>query len=78
MDGAFYLNPNGTNLFLKPMVPMIIGYSNQAFLSQVGGDISKDTAMDIMDEVKRTANTLSEGVEEDSYIGRSQQRVPKS
>ena len=57
VDGAFYMTPHDTNLFLKPLVSFIILYSNQDFLSQVGEDLSNDTAMDIMDEVNRTPNT---------------------
>ena len=45
----FYLTTNGTNLFLKPLVSLIIGDSNQVFLSQVVEDLSKGTAMDIME-----------------------------
>ena len=69
MKIAFYLTTNGTNLFLKPMVSLIIGDANRAFLSQVGEDLSKDTAMAIMEEVNRTANTSTEGVEEAAYVG---------
>ena len=36
MESAFYLTTNGTNLFLKYLVSLIIGYANQAFFSQVG------------------------------------------
>ena len=36
VESAFYLTPYGTNLFLKPLVPLIIGDKNQAFLSQLG------------------------------------------
>ena len=69
MDSEFYLNPNDTNLFLQPMVSFIIGDANQAFISPVGGDLPKDTDMDIMDEVNRTANTSTEGFEEAAYSG---------
>ena len=69
MESAFYLNPNGTNLFLKPLVPLIIGYANKAFISQLGEDLSNETAIDIMDEVNRTANNSIDGVEEYAYIG---------
>ena len=69
MESAFYLTTNGTNLFLKPLVSLIIGYANPAFLSQVGEDLSKDTAMSIMEEVNRTTNTSTEIVEEADYIG---------
>ena len=48
-ESALYLTPNGTNLLLKPLVSLIIGDENQAFLSQVGEDLAKDTVMDIMD-----------------------------
>ena len=48
VDSVLYLTPNGTNLFLKYMVSLIIGDVNQACLSQVGGDLSKDTPMAIM------------------------------
>ena len=68
MDSALYLTKNGTNLFLKPLVSLIIGDENQAFLSQVGENLSKDTAMAIMDEVNRTKNNSTEEVEEDSYV----------
>ena len=57
MESSLYLTPNDTNMFLKPLVPLIIGDSNQAFLSQVGEDISKDTNMDIMDKLNLTLNT---------------------
>ena len=69
MESAFHLTTNGKNLLLKPLLSLIIGYANQAFLSQVGEDLSKDTAMDIMEEVNRTANTSMEGVEEATYVG---------
>ena len=36
VKSAFYLTTNGTNLFWKPLVSLIIWYSNQVFLSQVG------------------------------------------
>ena len=39
------------------------------FLSQVGEDLSKETDMDIMDEVNCTVNNLTEGVEDDAYVG---------
>ena len=32
VESAFYLTPNGTNLFLKPLVSLIIGDINQVFL----------------------------------------------
>ena len=48
-ESSFCLNPNGTKLFLKPLVPFITGDKNQAFLPQVGADLSKDTDMAIMD-----------------------------
>ena len=59
----FYLISNGKNLFLEPLVSLTIGDTNQEFLSQVGEDIAKDTAMDIMDKVNRTAKTSTEGFE---------------
>ena len=67
---TFYLTPNGTHLYLKPLVSLIIGDANQAFLSQAGEDLSKDTAMAIMDELNCTANTSTEGVEEAAYVGK--------
>ena len=69
VDSAFYLTTNGTNMLLKPLVSLMMGYANQASLSQVGEDISKDTAMAIMDEANCTVNNLTEGVEEDAYVG---------
>ena len=74
VESALYLTPNGTNLLLKPPVSLIIRDENQTFLSQVGEDISKDTAMAIMDDVNYTANTSTEGVEEAAYIG----MIPKA
>ena len=68
MESAFCLTTNGTNLFLKPLVSLIIGDSNQAFLSKVVEDLSKDTAMDIMEEVNRTANTSTERIDEAAYV----------
>ena len=50
------------------MVSFIIGDANQAFLSQVGEDLYKETTMVIMEEVNRTANTSTEGVEEAAYV----------
>ena len=47
---------------------MIIGYANQASLSQVGEDLSKDTAMAIMEKVNLIVNTSMEGVEETEYV----------
>ena len=35
-ESAFYLTTNGTHLFLKHLVSLILGDANQAFLSQVG------------------------------------------
>ena len=64
MDNALYLTPNGTNLFLKNMVSLIIGDENQVFLSQAVENLSRDTDMAIMDKMNRTANTSVEGVEE--------------
>ena len=57
MESDFYLTSNGTHLFLKPLVSLTIGYVNQEFLSHIREDPSKDTVMDIMEKVKRTANT---------------------
>ena len=57
MDSAFYLTINGTNMFLKPLVSLMIGDSNHKFISQVGEDISKYTAMAVMVEVNPTKNT---------------------
>ena len=45
----FYLKMNGATLFLKPMVSLIIGDANHAFLSQVGENLSTDTEMAIME-----------------------------
>ena len=78
MEIAFYLTTNGTNLFLKPMVSLIIGDANQAFLSQVGEDLSKDTAMAIMEEVNRTANTSTEGLRRLLTSGRPPQKERRS
>ena len=61
MESAFYLITNGTNLFLKPLVSLVIGDANQAFLSQVVEDLSKDTNMVIIDEVNRTMDNSTEG-----------------
>ena len=69
VESDLYLTPNGTHLFLKPLVLLIIGYANQEFLSQVGEDLSKDTAMAIMYEVNCTANTLTDVFEEAAYVG---------
>ena len=57
MDSAFYLTINVTNMFLKPLVSLMIGDSNHKFISQVGEDISKYTAMAVMVEVNPTKNT---------------------
>ena len=62
LESDFYLTTNGTNLFLKPLVSLIIGDANQEFLSQVGEDLSKDTNMAIMEELNRTTNTSTKGV----------------
>ena len=62
LESDFYLTTNGTNLFLKPLVSLIIGDANQEFLSQVGEDLSKDTDMAIMEELNRTTNTSTKGV----------------
>ena len=43
---------------------------NQAFLSQVGENLSKDIDMAIMDKVNRTMNTSAGGVEEAAYVGK--------
>ena len=48
---------------------MIIENANQASLSQVGEDLSNETAIAIMDEVNCTINNLAEGVEEAAYVG---------
>ena len=69
VESAFYLNTNGKNLLLKPLVSLITEDVNQAFLSQVGEDLSKDTAMAIMEEVKHITNTSTEGFEEADYVG---------
>ena len=69
VESSFYLTTSGTNLFLKPLVSLIIGHAKQAFLSQVGEDLSKDTFLAIMEELNRTANTSTEGVEEADYVG---------
>ena len=68
MEIAFYLNTNGTNLLLKPLVSSIIGHGNEAFLSQVGEELSKDTTMAIMGEVSCAANNSTEGVKEAAYV----------
>ena len=68
VENAFYLTTNGTNLFLKPLISLIIGDGNQAFISQVGEDLYKDTSMAIMDKVNRTANSSTEGVEKVPYV----------
>ena len=69
VESAFYLTPNITDLFLKPLVSLIIWDANHAFISQVGEYLSKDTAMDIMEKVNHTKNNPIEGVEEAVYIG---------
>ena len=33
VESALYITMNGTNLFLKPLISLIIGNANQAFLS---------------------------------------------
>ena len=48
-ESALYLNSNVIKLFLKPLVSLKIRDENKEFLSQVGEDIPKDTAMDILD-----------------------------
>ena len=70
MYSAFYLTPNGTNLFLESLISFIIGDTNQAFLRKVGEDLSKDTAMDIMEGVNLNENTSTEGFEEADYVGK--------
>ena len=35
VESAFYLTANGKNMLLKPLVSLIIGDTNQAFISQV-------------------------------------------
>ena len=69
VESALYLTPNGTNLLLRYLVSLIIGYANQAFISQVGEYLPKDTAMAIMDKVNHTANNSTEIFEEAAYIG---------
>ena len=69
VESDFYLTTNGTNLFLKPLVSLIIGDANWAFLLQVGKYLSKDTAVAIMDKVNRTTNNSTGGIEEDAYVG---------
>ena len=69
VDSTFLLTTNGTNLVLKPMVPLIMVDANQAFLSQLGEDISKYTDMAIMNELNFAANTLTEVVEEAACVG---------
>ena len=49
VESAFYLTTNGTNLFLKPLVSLIVGGANKAFLSQVVEDLHKDTSVAIME-----------------------------
>ena len=55
---------------MKPLFSLIIVDVNKDFLSQVGEDLAKDTVMAIMDEVNRTANISTEGVEEAAYVGK--------
>ena len=69
MESDFYLTTNGTNIFLKPLVSLIIGDINQEFISQIGEDLFNYTSMAIMEKVNRTVNTSMEGVEEADYIG---------
>ena len=68
MGSALYLASNVTNLFLKPLVSPTTGDANQEFISQVGEDISKVTAMAIMYEVNRIVNNDTEGFEEADCI----------
>ena len=63
------MTSNGTNLLLKPLVSLTIGDANKTFILHVGEDLSKDTAMDIMYEVNRTANNSTEEFEESAYVG---------
>ena len=65
----FYLNSNGTNMFLKHFISLTIGDENQMFILHVGEDLSKDTAMAIMNEVNRTTNTSTDEFEEAAYVG---------
>ena len=60
VESAFYLTSNSTNLLLKPLVSLTIGYAIQTLLLHIGRDLSKDAAMAIMDEVNRTANNSTE------------------
>ena len=60
IDSVFYLTPNGTDLFLKPLVSLNLGDENQEFLSQVVEDLSNYTDMDIMNEVNHTMNASTE------------------
>ena len=69
MKSALYLTRNGTNLFLKPLVSLIIVDANKAFLLQVGEDLSNYITMAIMDKLNRTVNTSTEGVEKAAYVG---------
>ena len=68
MESDLYFTTNGTNLFLKPLVPLIIGDANREFLSSEGEYLSKDTFMAIMEEVNRIENTSTEGIEEAAYV----------
>ena len=69
MKSALYLTSNGKNLFFKPLVSLIIGDANQAFFSQVGEYLSRDTVIDIKDKVNRTSNNLTEQFGEAAYVG---------
>ena len=57
VQSDLYLTTNGTNLLLKPLISLITGDMNQAFLSNVGEDMSKETSIAITEEVIRTINT---------------------
>ena len=46
-----------------------MGDANDAFISQAGEDLSKDTAMAITEEVNRNSNNSTKGVEEADYVG---------
>ena len=41
VDSTLYLTTHVTNLFLKPLVSLVIEDANQEFLSQLGEDLSK-------------------------------------
>ena len=68
VESAFYLTSNGKHLFLNPLVSLTIGDVNKEFISQVGDDLSKDTATTIMDEVNQNANNSTERFDEAAYV----------